>query len=344
MARALGASELLPLMQTLSDQRWHSGAALARNAGLTRAGLSKRIHKLMELGLEIETRSGRGCRLSQPLDLLESDALIGALPPALRARLPVRVLFSTDSTNRQLMDGDAAQDPQALLAEHQSAGRGRRGRSWHSPIGANLYLSLAWTFTQWPPHLSALSLAAGVATAQALRSCGLTELKLKWPNDLVVEQRKLGGLLIEQRGETGGSCRVVIGLGLNVHMASAPDIEQPWVSLHDLMGAKTPSRNLLAARVMERWAAMLDCFALEGFAPFAEAWRMLDLTAQKAVTVHHGDASYDGIAQGVDETGALQVDVGSERRKLLSGDVSVRFLPASPSGRGRVEDAGEGAP
>ncbi|MBI3172011.1 MAG: biotin--[acetyl-CoA-carboxylase] ligase, partial [Hydrocarboniphaga effusa] len=307
MARALGASELLPLMQTLSDRRWHSGAHLAATAGITRAGLSKRLHKLMELGLEIETRSGRGCRLSQPLDLLEADTLIGALPPALRARVPVQVRFSTDSTNRQAMDGDAARDPQVLLAEHQSAGRGRHGRSWHSPIGANLYLSLAWTFAQWPPQLSALPLAAGVAVAQALRSCGLTRLKLKWPNDLVVNHRKLGGLLIEQRGETGGSCRVVIGLGVNVHMKSAQGIEQPWTSLSELMGRKTPSRNLLAARIIEYGVAMLDRFALEGFAPFADAWRKLDLTANRPVTVYNGDAACEGIARGVDETGALQV-------------------------------------
>lgn len=329
MARALGASELLPLMQTLSDQRWHSGAALARSAGLTRAGLSKRIHKLMDLGLEIETRSGRGCRLAQPLDLLDADTLTGALPPELRARLPLRVLFSTDSTNRQLMDSDSAQDPQVLLAEHQSAGRGRRGRYWHSPVGANLYLSLAWTFAQWPPQLSALSLAAGVATAQALRACGLTGLKLKWPNDLVVNKRKLGGLLIEQRGETGGSCRVVIGLGINVHMSAAPGIDQPWISLREPMGAKTPTRNLLAARVLERWVAMLNRFALEGFAPFADAWRTLDLTAQKPVTVHNGGTLYEAVARGVDETGALQVEVDGEQRKLLSGEVSLRMVTAT---------------
>lgn len=325
MSRALGAIELLPLMQTLSDRRWHSGAALARSAGLTRAGLSKRVHKLMELGLEIETRSGRGCRLMQPLDLLEADTLIGALPPELRARLPLRVLFSTDSTNRQLMDGDATRDPQLLLAEHQSAGRGRRGRNWHSPIGANLYLSLAWTFAQWPPQLSALPLAAGVAAAQALRSCGLTGLKLKWPNDLIVDHRKLGGLLIEQRGETGGSCRVVIGLGINVRMSIAQGIDQPWISLHERMGPKTPSRNLLAARIAERWVAMLGRFAREGFAPFAQEWRKLDLTAQKPVTVHNDGSSYEGIARGVDETGALQVDAGGERKRLLSGEVSVRL-------------------
>lgn len=325
MARTLNLEELRPLLQTLSDRGWHSGAALARTAGLTRAGLSKRIRKLEQLGLAVETRRGRGCRLTQPLELVAPDELVGALPPAWRAHLKVHVAFSTDSTNRQLMDRDGADDPQALLAEHQTQGRGRRGRGWHSPLGANLYLSLAWSFGHWPPQLSALSLATGVASARVLRDCGLAGLKLKWPNDLIADGRKLGGLLIEQRGETGGSCRVVIGLGLNVHMATAPAIDQPWVSLHELMAGRTPSRTLLAARLLQGWGEMLERFARDGFAPFAEDWRQLDLAHGRAVTIHDGTGALTGVAQGVDDSGALQLDTEAGRRRILSGDVSLRL-------------------
>lgn len=329
MARTVSAAELRALAQTLSDRRWHSGAALARAAGLTRAGLAKRVGKLVELGLDVESRSGRGVRLRQPLVLLEADEIVGLLPPALRGRVAVQVRFSTNSTNRQLMDADAAGDPQCLLAEHQTAGRGRRGRAWHSPLGANLYLSLAWTFPQWPPQLPALSLAAGVATAAALRACGAGKVRLKWPNDLWLDDRKLGGLLIEQRGETGGSCRVVIGLGLNVHMEAAPAIDQPWTSLRQALGARTPARGVLAARVIEKWVAMLERFAAEGFAPFAPAWDKLDLTRGKTVGVHDGSRTFSGVAHGVDAEGALLVENGGERRRLLSGDVSIR--PAAPA-------------
>ena len=333
MARALNEGQLLPLLRTLADGGWHSGEALAREAGITRAGLSKRLQKLMQWGLEIETQPGRGCHLVHPLELLAADEIRGALPPALRGRLAVRVLAGTDSTNTQLLAADPSADPQALLAEHQSAGRGRHGRSWHSPFGTNLYLSLAWTFPQWPTALTALSLATGVATAEALAELNLPELKLKWPNDLWCGSAKLGGILIEQRGESGGACRVVIGLGLNVAMRSATTahIGQPWTTLAEQLGAAPsrgiPSRNGLAARILAHWVAMLERFGREGFAPFEPAFRALDLLRNRAVTLALPEGELGGIARGVDESGALLVDAGEARRRILSGEVSLRVTP-----------------
>jgi BirA family biotin operon repressor/biotin-[acetyl-CoA-carboxylase] ligase len=333
MARALNEEQLLPLLRTLADGGWHSGEALAREAGITRAGLSKRLQKLMQWGLEIETQPGRGCHLVHPLDLLDADLIRGALPPALQGRLAVRVLAGTDSTNTQLLGADASADPQALLAEHQSAGRGRHGRSWHSPFGTNLYLSLAWTFPQWPTALTALSLATGVATAEALAELDLPELKLKWPNDLWCGSAKLGGILIEQRGESGGACRVVIGLGLNVAMRSATTahIGQPWTTLAEQLGTAPsrgiPSRNGLAARILAHWVAMLERFGREGFAPFEPAFRALDLLRNRAVTLALPEGELGGIARGVDESGALLVDAGEARRRILSGEVSLRVTP-----------------
>ncbi|MGH8481155.1 MAG: biotin--[acetyl-CoA-carboxylase] ligase [Nevskiaceae bacterium] len=339
MARSLNAEQLLPLLRTLADGGWHSGEALARDAGITRAGLSKRLQKLMQWGLEIETQPGRGCHLMHPLELLDADLIRGGLPPDLQGRLEVRVLADTDSTNSQLLDAaDPADDPQALLAEHQRAGRGRHGRSWHSPFGTNLYLSLAWTFAQWPAALTALPLAAGVATAAALEELRLPTLRLKWPNDLwcgdaprapeARGQGKLGGILIEQRGEAGGACRVVIGLGLNVAMRSATTahIGQPWTTLTEQLGG-APSRNALAGRILGQWVAMLERFAREGFAPFEPAFRALDLLRNRGVTLALPEGELAGIARGIDETGALLVDEGSTRRRILSGDVSLKVTP-----------------
>lgn len=329
MARALSEAQLLPLLRTLADGAWHSGEALAAEAGVTRAALSKRVQKLLAWGLEIETQPGRGCRLIQPLELLDADLIRGALPPATRARLNVSVLGGTDSTNTQLMNAGVAGDPQALLAEHQTRGRGRHGRRWHSPFGSNLYLSLGWTFAQWPAPLTALPLATGVATAAALEPLGLTDLRLKWPNDLWHRDAKLGGILIEQRGEAGGSCRVVIGLGLNVAMRSATSaqIAQPWTSLAEALGqaqGAPPSRNAIAARILEHWLAMLDRYAAEGFAPFAAQWRALDLMRGRAVTVQLPEGEARGIARGVDDAGALLVDAAGERHRILSGEVALR--------------------
>lgn len=333
MARSLNEEQLLPLLRTLSDGGWHSGEALAKDAGITRAGLSKRLQKLMQWGLEIETQPGRGCHLVHPLELLAADEIRGALPPALRGRLNLRVLAGTDSTNTQLLAADAADDPQALLAEHQSAGRGRHGRSWHSPFGTNLYLSLAWTFTQWPAELTALPLAVGVATAEALAELKLRELRLKWPNDLWIGGQKVGGILIEQRGEAGGACRVVIGLGLNVAMRSATTahIGQPWTTLAEALGSAPSrgmlSRNWLAARILAGWIPMLERFTAEGFAPFLPGFRALDLLRSRAVTLQLPEGEVSGIARGVDESGALLVDAGETRRRILSGEVSLRVVP-----------------
>jgi BirA family biotin operon repressor/biotin-[acetyl-CoA-carboxylase] ligase len=325
MARTLTEEQLLPLLRTLADGGWHSGEALAADAGITRAALSKRVQKLLAWGLPVETQPGRGCRLVQPLELLDADLIRGALPAAARTRLRVRVLAGTDSTNTRLLEASGADDPQALLAEHQTGGRGRHGRSWHSPFGANLYLSLAWTFAQWPSTLTALPLATGVATAQALEPLGLADLKLKWPNDLWLRDSKLGGILIEQRGEAGGSCRVVIGLGLNVAMRSATtaQIAGAWTSLAEALGA-APSRNAIAARILEHWLAMLDRFAAEGFAPFEPAFRALDALRGRAVNVQLPAGAARGIARGVDDTGALLVDVDGQRQRILSGDVALR--------------------
>lgn len=325
MARTLSEAQLLPLLRTLADGAWHSGEALAADAGVTRAALSKRVQKLIAWGLEIETQPGRGCRLTQPLELLDADLIRGALSGEARTRLRVAVVAGTDSTNTQLMNAGAALDPQALLAEHQSGGRGRHGRSWHSPFGANLYLSLAWTFPQWPAALTALPLAIGVATAEALAPLGLPDLKLKWPNDLWHGSAKLGGILIEQRAEAGGPCRVIIGLGLNVSMRTATSaaIPQPWTSLAEALG-RAPSRNALAARILDRWLGLLDRYATDGFAPLEPAFRALDLLRGRGVALQLPGGEARGVARGVDESGALLVDVDGERRRILSGDVALR--------------------
>lgn len=334
MARTLSEERLLPLLRTLADGAWHSGAALAADAGVTRAALSKRLQKLAAWGLEIETQPGRGCRLAQPLELLDADVIRGALTPAHRTRLQLSTVTGTDSTNTQLMNAGGSADPQALLAEHQSGGRGRHGRGWHSPFGANLYLSLAWTFPQWPAALTALPLATGVATTTALAPLGLKDLRLKWPNDLWHHDAKLGGILIEQRAEAGGPCRVVIGLGLNVAMrsATAAQITQPWTSLAEALG-QAPSRNALAARILDEWLAMLDCYATEGFTPYAAAFGRLDLLRGRAVTVQLPGGEARGIGRGVDDSGALLVDVDGERRRILSGEVALRVaLESGPAG------------
>lgn len=323
MAEPLNPEQHRALVAALADGQWHSGAELASAFAISRAALAKRVDALDAFGLRVARRHGRGYRLETPLTLLDAEAI--RRPVGWRMSLvPV-----TGSTNSDLLDSDPEQDPQALLAEYQQGGRGRRGRQWVSPFGHNLICSLAWSFASWPRDLSCLPLAVGVCAAQALSEQGIDSVQLKWPNDLYALGRKLGGILLEHRGETGGACRIVIGVGLNVRPfdpAQAPD--QPWVAADQLRD--TPlDRNALATVLLQRLAAMLTDYADCGFAPWRDRWAARDLTRDRPVTVIGADGPWQGIARGIDAQGALQVEVGGQLKPLHSGEVSVRMAPAT---------------
>ena len=320
MAVALSEAELLALADALADGAWHSGEDLAAVAGITRAALAKRIDRLREWQLDIETRHGLGYRLAAPLERLDEKQLSAAAPRGLQ----LRVDAVTDSTNTQLLDADSARDPQALFAEFQTGGRGRRGRAWISPFGANLYFSLAWSFGAWPRDLPALSLAVGVAIARELRAQG-ADVGVKWPNDLWIGGRKLGGILIEHRGEAGGACRAVMGIGLNLAMsrAQAGAIDQPWIALEEALGRRVP-RNALAAALLRELHAAVCRFEREGFTPFAPEWNRYDLTAGRSVRVER-QPPLTGIARGIDAAGALIIESGGQHHAIHSGEVSLRL-------------------
>lgn len=309
-----------------------SGDALARIAGQTRAAVWKRIAALRDAGIAIEAQAGRGYRLAQPLDLLDAGALVGMLLPAARERIAaLEVAWSVDSTNSELLRRDTPlRGASVLLAERQTGGRGRRGREWASPLAAHVYLSLARRFGGGLARLAGLSLVAGVATAEALHALGARQVRLKWPNDLVVLDcgvlRKLGGLLVEGGGEYAGPARAVIGLGLNVRMpaAAATTIDQPWSDLASLLPAPL-SRNHIVAAVLERLLDALDAFESDGLAPFITRYAAFDALAGAAVTVHGEHAQSDGTALGLAEDGGLRVrDEDGGERVFHAGEVSVR--------------------
>lgn len=323
MARTLEDATLLQLVDALASGEWQSGQGLATAAGLTRAGLSKRVAHLRAWGLAVESRFGKGYRLAGPLERLDLERLRADLPPDLRLDLAPLV----DSTNRVLMDADPALDPQALLAEFQSAGRGRRGREWRSPFGANLYLSMAWTYPLWPPQLPAMSLAVGVVCARALHAAGLDGLRLKWPNDLWHDQRKLGGILIEQRGESGGTCRVIVGVGINVSMTrgQGDDIDQPWTSLDQALreaGRPRVSRRELAANLLLGLHECLARYPVIGFDAYREEWLALDALRDREVQVP--GEKLRGIGRGLDAHGAFLIETREGVQRVLAGDVSLR--------------------
>jgi BirA family biotin operon repressor/biotin-[acetyl-CoA-carboxylase] ligase len=324
MARPLDDQDLLRLADVLAAGEWHSGQKLAEAAGLTRAGLAKRISRLREWGLDVESRFGLGYRLTLPLERLDIDRIRPAAPLDLK----VMVQPLIDSTNRALMDADPNEDPQALLAEFQSAGRGRRGRDWRSPFGANLYLSISWTFPMWPQQLPALTLAVGVVCARVLHAAGLDGLRLKWPNDLFVDGRKLGGILIEQRGESTGTCRVIVGVGINVAMrdTQAAGIDQPWVAMDEILdrtGRPRASRNEIAGALLHGLHECLGRYPVSGFDAYRDEWLALD--ALRGREVHTtGDRPLRGTGRGIDEFGALLIETPQGLQRVHAGDVSLR--------------------
>ncbi len=325
MAQVLSEQELLALLDRLADGEWHSGEQLAAECGITRAALAKRIERLKDWQLVVEARQGLGYRLPTVIERLDQARLQSAAGVGAR----VRVAAITDSTNTQLLNAPAAHDPQVLFAEYQNAGRGRRGRDWLSPFGAQLAFSIAWSFESMPPRLTALPLAVGIVCARVLHDHGAHSARVKWPNDLVADGRKLAGILIEHRGEGGGGCRVVVGVGINLALQAAQtaSVVQPWTNLGDLLppGAQPPSRNALAAALLRELLMLLSDYASTGFAPYAAEWDRYDATRDRAVRVILGERELQGVAHGIDEDGALIVDAGGTRHRLHSGEVSLRI-------------------
>lgn len=304
-----------------------SGDALARELGQTRAAIWKRIQGLRSAGIAIEGRAGGGYTLAGNVDLLDVDAIRSALPPAAAALLDaLQVQWSTGSTNSELLRCSAPQrGSHVMLAERQTGGRGRRGRVWASPLAAHVYLSVLRGFAGGLAQLGGLSLVAGVAVAEALRALGHPRVQLKWPNDLVVDGRKLGGLLVEGGGEFAGPARAVIGLGLNVHMppATAAQIDQPWIDL-DQMAGQPVQRNAVVAALLAHLLPALEQFEAEGLTPFLSRYALLDNLAGRDVRVEQAGVWQDGRALGLAEDGALRVEIEGREHHVHAGEVSVR--------------------
>ena len=318
------------IVQFLADGRFHSGADLGRRLGISRGAVWKQIRQVENLGLEVHAVRGRGYRLPQALDLLDAQEITAAMTPAARALLAgLEVHAELDSTNRYLRAaaGPGPGQGTACLAERQTQGRGRRGRPWVSPFAANIYVSVAWRFSCSTAALGGLSLAVGVAAAQALAAAGAEQVGLKWPNDLVWQQRKLGGVLLELFGEATGPCDVIVGIGINVAMpaASAALVDQPWTDLRTVLGARCPGRNRLAGLLLSELLAALARYERHGLDAFLDDWRRRDVAAGQEVELQLPQHRIAGTALGVDQTGALLVRSGDSTLRFASGEVSMRL-------------------
>jgi BirA family biotin operon repressor/biotin-[acetyl-CoA-carboxylase] ligase len=319
------------ILRRLADGNFHSGTDIGHALGISRAAVGKAVHALIEAGLEVHSVTGRGYRLARALEPLDRRRLIKYLgPAAARVRDRLTLLNEVDSTNHYLLDEAGVNLPtfhgSVCLAERQAHGRGRRGRHWITTPYHNLMLSIGWRFDSGPAGLSGLTLAAGLAVLHALEKYGVPGAMLKWPNDILWEGRKLAGLLADLQGEANGPSHVVLGLGVNGYLAprEAALIDQPWVDLATLTG-RTVERNRLAALIIAGLFASLDKFAARGFAAYRDEWQRCHVHQGKPVRLTQDEKTYTGVAEGVDEHGALLLRDGAGKVSTFhSGDVSLR--------------------
>ncbi|MHC8317485.1 bifunctional biotin--[acetyl-CoA-carboxylase] ligase/biotin operon repressor BirA [Pseudomonas sp. LB3P31] len=315
---------MLTLLKLLKDGRFHSGEALGVALGVSRSAVWKQLQLLeAELGLSIHKVRGRGYQLAVPLTLLDPVSISEAAPAC---DWPVLVFDSIDSTNaealRAIERGQAA--PFLVLAERQTAGRGRRGRKWVSPFAENVYYSLVLRIEGGMRQLEGLSLVVGLAVMQALRELDVSTAGLKWPNDVLVGQKKIAGILLELVGDPADVCHVVLGVGINVNMQLTDEVDQQWTSMR-LETGKVFDRNQLVAVLGEKLQGYLRRHQVDGFSAIQSEWEQNHLWQGRAVSLIAGVNQINGEVLGIDKQGALRLKVDGVEKVFSGGELSLRL-------------------
>lgn len=310
----------LMLISLLADGDFHSGEQLGEKLGMSRAAINKHIQSLRDWGVDVFTVPGKGYSLPEPIQLLDEAFIHSQIDNGSVSVLPV-----IDSTNQFLLDRlPNLSSGDACIAEYQQAGRGRRGRKWFSPFGANLYLSMYWRLEQGPAAAIGLSLVIGIVMAEVLHELGADRVRVKWPNDLYLQDRKLAGILVELTGKTGDAAQIVIGAGINLAMRRVEEdvVNQGWINLQEA-GIKI-DRNQLAVRLINELRQALMTFEQEGLASFLNRWEKLDNFIHRPVKLIIGEKEIAGISRGIDEQGALLLEQDGVIKPWIGGEISLR--------------------
>ncbi|RLM27443.1 biotin--[acetyl-CoA-carboxylase] synthetase [Brenneria alni] len=312
----------LKLISVLSGGEFYSGEVLGEMMGMSRAAINKHIQTIREWGIDVFTVTGKGYCLPAPIQLLDEKQILSALPEGGVTVLPV-----VDSTNQYILDRLNSLSPgDACIAEYQQSGRGRRGRQWLSPFGANLYLSLYWRLEQGPAAAVGVSLVIGIVMAEVLHKLGAEGVRVKWPNDLYLNDRKLAGILVELTGKTGDVAHLVIGVGINLRMCETTGnmINQGWINLQE--AGISIDRNKLAATLISEFRHSLATFEQQGLSPFISRWDQLDNYFNRPVKLIIGNREIHGIDRGIDQQGALLLESDGKLIQYIGGEISLRGL------------------
>lgn len=315
------------LLRLLQDGRFHSGQELGEKLGVSRSSVWKHLQRVeSETGLRLYKVPGRGYRLAESLSLLDHEKL----EPHLRRLGWSLYLRSTiDSTNAEALRllQEQVSAPFLVLAEAQTDGRGRRGRKWVSPVGQNLYYSLALKVVGGAQQLSGMSLVVGLAVMQTLRLLGVERAGLKWPNDVYADGRKIAGILLELTGDPADVCHVVIGIGINVNMLTADSgIDQPWTSVRAQAGSMV-DRNDLVLALSDSLQGYLKRHMALGFPALQAEWEASHIWQGCKCTLSTGAQDFSGIVLGVDQQGALRLSINGCEHSFSGGELSLRLDP-----------------
>jgi len=311
-----------------------SGAAIGRALGISRMAVQKRVQALIDNGLPISAVPGKGYALGQGVTLLSDEKIAVFLSAELCES--IEVLQSIESTNSHLLSQTILNNRAKIcVAESQSAGRGRRGNDWQSAPYRNVMLSISWGFDHWPETITGLGLAVSLVVTNVINQRYGLDVKIKWPNDLMVDDDKLAGILIDVAGESSGSCNVVVGLGLNVHQPdwSPKTAAYRWMDMLSLVSEV--DRNELIGLIVQDLTKMFSEFAETGFAPMVQSWNELSSYRDKRVRVGSPDEYIEGVMVGVDEVGALLLEgVDGKLYRFSDSNVSVRLVAGPDSEHG----------
>ncbi len=311
------------VLEMLSGGEFVSGEVISRAMGVSRAAVWKKISALKEAGWQIESGGKKGYRLI-PGDSLEPALWTSALTTRALGRGENRCLQEVDSTNTEAKRMAIAGAPHGSLcvSEMQTAGKGRLGRAWSAPEGKGLWVSVLLRPTLTPERAPLVTLCVAMAMARAVRETAGIDARIKWPNDLVHDGRKLCGILLEISADPDSIEYIVAGAGVNVREgAYPPDIAHKAAALEEF--GPPPLRRTLLVHYLAALEEILDRLEREGFRGIAEEYQALSCTLGQRVRVS-GAVELTGVARAIDETGALLVEADGALHRVLSGDVSVR--------------------
>lgn len=322
------------LFSLLADGKFHSGEELGSKFSISRSAVWKKIKTLQKLGVDIHCVKGKGYRVGYPVELLDRGKILSLLDKDIMP-LPGGLEIHTiiDSTNQYLLDhiNDPAFHRCVALAEYQTAGRGRRGNRWVSPFAAGITMSIAWHFDVPPEPVAGISLGAGVAIMRLLQKLGIRNAGLKWPNDIYIAGRKLGGSLVEIQAESEGPFNTVIGIGINYSFpVIGNNIEQPWIDIAEIL-QPLPSRNLIVAGLISEMFRLFTWAEQNGFSDIIEEWRRHDCMQGKVAALLLPGRRLHGLVLGIDNAGALLMSVNDKTQKFSSGEISLKAVADVPA-------------